>query len=52
MKVITIEKRLIPVEEVAFVEPFDPSANPEFNPEKDFKARIVLLDRDAARSKS
>ncbi len=26
MKVITIGKRLVPVEQVAFVEPFDPSA--------------------------
>lgn len=46
MKVITIGKRLVFVEHVAFVEPFDPSANPEFKPEKDFKARVVLLDRD------
>jgi hypothetical protein len=28
------------------VEPFDPAANPEFKPEKDFKARLVLLNRD------
>ncbi|WP_156944936.1 hypothetical protein [Bradyrhizobium sp. Ec3.3] len=46
MKVVTIGKRLVPVEQVAFVEPFDPSANPEFKPEKDFKARLVLLNRD------
>jgi hypothetical protein len=46
MKVITIGKRLVPAEQVAFVEPFDPSSNPEFKPEKDFKARVVLLDRD------
>ena len=47
MKVITIGKRLISADQVAFVEPFDPAANPEFKPEKDFKARVVLLDRDA-----
>lgn len=46
MKVVTIGKRLVPVEQVAFVEPFDPASNPEFKPEKDFKARIVLLNRD------
>lgn len=46
MKVITIGKRLVPVEQVAFVEPFDPSANPEFKPEKDYKGRIVMLNRD------
>ena len=46
MKVVTIGKRLVPVEQVAFVELFDPSSNPEFKPEKDFKGRIVLLNRD------
>lgn len=46
MKVVTIGKRLVPVEQVAFVEPFDPTANPEFKPEKEFKARLVLLNRD------
>lgn len=47
MKVITIGKRLVSADQVAFVEPFDPAANPEFKPEKDFKGRVVLLDRDA-----
>lgn len=47
MKVITIGKRLVSADQVAFVEPFDPSANPEFKPEKDFKTRVVLLNRDA-----
>jgi hypothetical protein len=47
MKVITIGKRLIAAAQIAFVEPFDPAANPDFKPEKDFKARIVLLNRDA-----
>jgi hypothetical protein len=44
--VITIGKRLIPTEQIAFVEPFDPAANPDFKPEKEFKARIVLRNRD------
>jgi hypothetical protein len=44
--VITIGKRLVPVEQVALVEPFDPAANPDFKPEKDFKSRVVLLNRD------
>jgi hypothetical protein len=47
MKVITTGKRLIPAEQVAFVEPFDPAANQDFKPEKDFKSRVVLLDRAA-----
>jgi hypothetical protein len=46
MKVITIGKRLISADQVAFAELFDPAANPEFKPEKDFKTRVVLLDRD------
>jgi len=46
MTIITNGKRLIPSEQVAFVEPFDPSANTEFKPEKDFKGRIILLDRE------
>jgi hypothetical protein len=46
MKVITIGKRLVPSEQVAFVEPFDPSSNAEFKPEKDFKGRVVLLNRE------
>jgi hypothetical protein len=44
--VITIGKRLIPLEQIAFAEPFDPASNPEFKPEKEFKARVVLLNRD------
>ena len=47
MKVITIGKRLVPAEQVAFVEPFDPSSsNPEFKPEKNFKGRVLLLNRE------
>ena len=44
--VITVGKRLLPVEQIALVEPFDPSSNPDFKPEKEFKARVVLLNRD------
>jgi hypothetical protein len=46
MKVIAIGKKLVPVEQVAFVEPFDPSVSPEFKPEKDYKGGIVMLNRD------
>lgn len=44
--VITLGKKHVPVEQIVFVEPFDPDSNPEFKPQKDFKARIVLLNRD------
>ncbi|GLR89788.1 hypothetical protein [Bradyrhizobium iriomotense] len=46
MKVLTIGKRLVPLEQVACVEPFDPAANPEFKPEKEFKSRLIMLNRD------
>lgn len=44
--VITIGKRLVPLEQIALVEPFDPASNPDFRPEKEFKARLVMLNRD------
>ncbi len=46
MTILTIGKRLISLDQIAYVEAFDPAANPEFKPEKDFKARLVLLNRD------
>lgn len=46
MTILTIGKRLVSTEQIAYVEPFDPASNPDFKPEKDFKARIVLLNRD------
>jgi hypothetical protein len=46
MRVITIGKRLVPAEQIAFVEPFDPASNPEFKSDKAFKSRVVLLNRD------
>jgi hypothetical protein len=52
MTILTIGKRLISLEEIAYVEPFDPAANPEFKPEKDFKARLVLLNRDIVLSEN
>ena len=46
MQVITIGKRLVPADQIAFVEAFDPARNPEFKTDKDFKGRVVLLNRD------
>jgi hypothetical protein len=46
MQVITIGKRLVPTEQIVFVEPFDPASNPEFKSDKPFKGRVVLLNRD------
>jgi hypothetical protein len=50
--VITVGKRLLPLEQIALVEPFDPKSNPEFKPEKEFKARVVLLNRDTVLTES
>jgi hypothetical protein len=46
MNIITIGKRLIPTEQIALIESFDPSANPDFKVEKDYKARMLLINRD------
>jgi len=46
MPVITIGKRIVPAEQIAFVEAFDPTSNPDFKPGRDFKGRVVLLNRD------
>jgi hypothetical protein len=46
MTVLTIGRKLVPLAQVAFVELFDPTANPEFKPEKEYKARLILLNRE------
>ena len=45
-KVITIGKRLLPVEHIAFVEPYDPATNPKLQTSRAYQARIVLINRD------
>lgn len=44
---VTFGRRLVPVEQIALVEPFDPSANPKMQSRRPFKARVVLLNRDS-----
>jgi hypothetical protein len=44
---ITIGRRLIPSEHIAFVEPYDPNANPKFQTSRDFKGRVVMVNRDS-----
>ena len=39
---ITIGKRLIPLEHIALVGPFDPAAHPGMRTDKAFKARVIL----------
>jgi hypothetical protein len=44
---VTFGRRLVPVEQIALIEPFDPSANPRMQSARPFKARVVLLNRDS-----
>jgi ssDNA-binding replication factor A large subunit len=45
--IIAIGRKRIPIEEIALVEPFEPPAEqpPRLTSHKDFKARVVLIDR-------
>ncbi len=43
--VITIGRELVPVEQIAYIEPFEPSPNGQFKPDKPYKGRVVLLNR-------
>ncbi|MCP3447357.1 hypothetical protein [Bradyrhizobium sp. CCGUVB14] len=47
--VIRIAKHLIPIEQIALFEPFVPPTNP-LRSEREFKARVVLLDRNSVLS--
>jgi hypothetical protein len=44
---VTFGRRLVPVEQIALIEPFDPSANPKMQSGRPFKTRVVLLNRDS-----
>ena len=44
--VVTIGRRLLPLEQIALVEPFDPTTNPDFKSDRPFKARLVLINRE------
>jgi len=45
--IVTVGRRLIPCEHIAFVEPYDPAANPRFQTAREFHGRVVLLNRDS-----
>ena len=44
--VITIGPELVPVEQIAYIEPFEPSGNGQFKPDKPYKGLVVLLNRE------
>jgi hypothetical protein len=44
---VIVGRRLIPREHIAFIEPYDPNANPRFQTSRDFKGRVVMVNRDS-----
>ena len=44
--VITIGREHVPVEQIAYIEPFEPPANGQFRPDRPYKGRVVLLNRE------
>jgi hypothetical protein len=50
--VIMIGRRHVPLEHIAYVEPFELGENSDFKPEKAFRARVVLLDRESVLSEA
>lgn len=51
-KNIQIGKRIVPVEQIALVEPFDPETQKNMRSHRPFKSRIVLLNRDSILSET
>jgi len=47
MTTVIVGKRHVPLEHIALLEPFDPSAQHRIQSERPFKTRIVLIDRDS-----
>ena len=44
---VTVGKRLIPIEHIALIEPFDAAAQSKLQTDRPFQARIVLIDRES-----
>lgn len=44
---VTVGKRLIPLEHIALIEPFDTTTQLPLPTERSFQARVVLVDRDS-----
>jgi hypothetical protein len=44
---VTVGKRLIPIEHIALIEPFDATAQSKLQTDRPFQARIVLIDRES-----
>jgi hypothetical protein len=48
--IIAIGRKLLPIEEIALVEPFEPPAepSPRFTSDREFKTRVVLIETATA----
>lgn len=44
---LQIGKRLIPRDQVALVEPFDPQGSPNLQTRREFRARVIMINRDS-----
>lgn len=44
---VQIGKRLIPVEQIALIEPFEPSEQSTMKSTRPFQTRVVMIDRDS-----
>jgi hypothetical protein len=51
-KTIEFGKRVVPVEQIALLEPFDPETQKNMYSPRPFKSRIVLLNRDSILSET
>lgn len=45
-EIVTVGRRLIPLDHIALVEPFDPSQS-RIQTSKEFKARVVMIARES-----
>ena len=45
--IITVGEEYVPVEQIAYIEPFEPPANGQFKSDKPWKGRVVLLNRES-----
>ncbi|MGY3235624.1 hypothetical protein ACVWZ4_003833 [Bradyrhizobium sp. USDA 4472] len=45
--IITVGKRLVPIEDIAIVEAFEARDDPSLRSSKEFRARVVLVDRES-----
>lgn len=50
MSTVQVGRKLIPVEHIALVEPFDPAAQSRIQSDRPYKARVILVDRESVLS--